>query len=331
MGGVPTHDAGPVVFGNLQTSDALHHLPEAANLVEVITPGNDVLGTITLSFAPTTDTSGSRREPRISRTLANCTNACLHATFRDWILAVITFLRSSIAYLFVFTYLLLVGSSCVVLTALTGRPKLLFLVGRFAVRIGLFLTGIDYTVRGLEHIVANKNCIFVSNHCSNLDPLVIVLVTPRDVRIIAKKELSKIPILATALRLGNFVFVDRRKIDHALVSIDQATEIVRKGHSFLLFAEGTRSADGQLKPFKKGAFVLAIKSSTDIVPITIKGSYQSMPKGAFVVHPGHVEVTFHEPISTKGTSYEDRDRLMQQAYGIMSAALAEGSKDPAGS
>lgn len=237
----------------------------------------------------------------------------------------ISLARSSIGYLILILYVLVVAPPAMLYAVMRARPEVLFKAGRLAVRLGFLLAGIRYSVFGREKVRPGDNYVFISNHCSNLDPMVLLMAIPRDVRIIAKKELLKIPLLGRAMLIGNFVFVDRKKPEDAQAGVDRAAEIVRKGYSFLIFPEGTRSATGQLGSFKKGAFVLAIKGGVDIVPVTVQGSYQSMPKRAFTAHPGRVRVTFHDPIATAGLEYDDRERLLKEARQKMLDALSAGS------
>jgi 1-acyl-sn-glycerol-3-phosphate acyltransferase len=123
------------------------------------------------------------------------------------------------------------------------------------------------------------------------------------------------------MSLADFVFVDRRKREAAQAAVDRAADLLRKGLSFLVFPEGTRSKTGKLQAFKKGAFVLSIKGRADIIPVLLRGSHLSMPKGAWAVKPGKVSVTILDPIPTEGLTYIDRDRLLEKAHNAMARAL----------
>ena len=152
-----------------------------------------------------------------------------------------------------------------------------------------------------------KRCLFLANHQSYCDPPALFVSIPRNVRLILKKELRKLPLLGLIMEMGGFVFIDRKDRVQSVSGMKQAVRQLQQGHSFLIYPEGTRTRTGELGPFKKGPFIMAIESGTPIVPISVKGSYEIMPPNRFSVKPGTVVVTFHPPIATNGLLLADRE------------------------
>jgi 1-acyl-sn-glycerol-3-phosphate acyltransferase len=144
---------------------------------------------------------------------------------------------------------------------------------------------------------------------------------PGEVRVLGKKELFKLPVLGTAMKLAGFVPVDRSDREAAVASVQRAAEVAREGASFLIAPEGTRSRSGKLLPFKKGAFYMAIESGVPIQPIAVRGVYELMPPGSFSIRSGTIDIFFHDPVPTAGLGREDRDRLIQEVRSRMASAL----------
>ncbi|MGH9750191.1 MAG: lysophospholipid acyltransferase family protein [Candidatus Polarisedimenticolia bacterium] len=153
-------------------------------------------------------------------------------------------------------------------------------------------------------------CVYIANHQSQLDIPALIRALPASTRFIAKKELLYVPIFGWALWLAGFVFVDRRDRDKAIRSLEMAARKVRTGTPILVFAEGTRSPDGRLLPFKKGGFVLAMQAGVPIVPVTVRGGTEILPKGSLRIRPGRIEVSIGDPIDTTRYSFETRDALI---------------------
>jgi len=208
-------------------------------------------------------------------------------------------------------YTTLAGLVSIPVAALTGSSYWLYRLGRLGVRLGLFLAGIRLRIIGQDELPADQNFIYMMNHASNLDVPAVFLALKGEVRALGKKELFKLPVLATAMKMGGFIPIDRSNRERAIQSMRQAAEVARAGASFLLAPEGTRSRDGTLLPFKKGGFYLAIDSGVPIVPISVSGAYELMPPGSFAIRPGTIEIFFHEPIPTSNLAHKDRGRLAE--------------------
>ncbi len=201
--------------------------------------------------------------------------------------------------------------------------KTYFWCGRTWTNFALILCRIKITVKGLENVDRFGNYILVSNHASMFDVPVMMKIFPH-IRIMFKKELSYVPFWGWALRWGHHIMVDRSKGTEAMKSLERAANEVRSGGQVLLFAEGTRTRDGKLLPFKRGAFSLAAKSGVPLIPVTISGSFKILPKGSFDIRPSRIEVIIDPPIETKGiTSREDEVRLMNTVKEIISQNYKE--------
>lgn len=178
-------------------------------------------------------------------------------------------------------------------------------------KFALRLCGIEVRVRGGENLKRDGAYIFVTNHASMFDIPAIMSVLPR-VRIMFKKELSYVPLWGWALRWGHHIVVDRAKGTEAVKSLNRAAEAIKKGGSVILFAEGTRTRDGKLLPFKRGAFSLAAKSGVPIVPIAINGSFKILPKSSLDIRPSPIELVVEKPIDTSNISSRDEELALMK-------------------
>ena len=206
-------------------------------------------------------------------------------------------------------------------TLITRRIDFLWRLGMWGARGGVWFSGVRSRIDGWNKMDPAQAYIFMSNHVSNLDPPVVVPLLNRQMSVLVKKELFRIPILSTAMRMAYLVPVDRRNRDAAIESVKQGVAVLRAGHSMLVYPEGTRSRDGKLLPFKKGPFHMAMESGVPIVPITMIGTHEAWPKGSFTVHPQTVTVKVHPPIDPK--NYPDREALMRAVRDAIDSGLPE--------
>jgi len=204
-------------------------------------------------------------------------------------------------------------------TFITGKINFLYRVGMGLAYSAARLAGARVKLVGLDKIDLSGTYIFMSNHVSNLDPPILCPLIPRRTSILAKKEIWRIPILGKALDLAEIVPVERENRDAAIQSIRRAGEVMQHHINMTLFPEGTRSRDGRLLPFKKGPFHLAAETGFPIVPITILGTYEMMPKGNMIVRPGTATLVFHPPVDPK--QYSSREELMQAVRDVINGAL----------
>jgi 1-acyl-sn-glycerol-3-phosphate acyltransferase len=179
----------------------------------------------------------------------------------------------------------------------------------------LWTFGIKVHVEGYEYIDPENPYIFVSNHASMFDIPTVMVALKGKVNIVFKKELTRVPIWGWALRYGPFIMIDRSNPRDAMASIERAAETIRGGQSVILFPEGTRTTDGKLQPFKRGAFTLAAKSGVPVVPMTINNTYGIMPKGNFQVKKADIAVILEKPIRTNGLETKmDELKLSDQVH-----------------
>jgi 1-acyl-sn-glycerol-3-phosphate acyltransferase len=232
-------------------------------------------------------------------------------------------IRSFISYLAVVVYIAVAGPVGL-LAAFVFRWKAgLYELGHGGVWLALTLTGIRHRVVGREHIPGGA-VVFCSNHESNVDPPVLFKALHRRLHILYKAELHRFPIMGTVFDVGGFVAVDRSDRERAMDSIRRGAQSLRDGNSFLIFPEGTRSRSGELLPFKKGGFIMAIEAQVPVVPVAVSGGRAAMRKGSAVVHPVLVTVRIGPPVPTAGLTVADRDDLIQRVRAEVQNLLAQG-------
>ncbi len=205
-------------------------------------------------------------------------------------------------------------------SALRGDFSTMYSWGMGIIRLGVRAAGVRVRVEGLEQVPV-RPCIFMSNHVSNMDPPVLLPSIPGMTSVFLKQSLMNIPLLGTAMRMGKFVPVSRgRSREEAERSVRAAAEALGYGLNITIFPEGTRSPDGRLLPFKKGAFFLAADTGAPIVPVIISGTAAMMRKGSLKIVPGEAVVRFLPAVEPG--DFDSREQLMMEVRARMEAALA---------
>ncbi|MGE0446406.1 MAG: lysophospholipid acyltransferase family protein [Vicinamibacterales bacterium] len=231
-------------------------------------------------------------------------------------------LRSVFAYLAILLYIAIIGPIGLVVGAVLRWKRGLYALGHGGVWVALKATGIRYRVTGRGH-VPPQAVVFCSNHESNVDPPVLFQALHPRLHILYKAELHNFPLMGTLFDIGGFVPVDRSNRERSIGSIRRGADSLRAGNSFLIFPEGTRSRGGELLPFKKGGFIMAIEAQAPIVPVAIHGGRNAMRKGSPWVRPVDIAVRIGEPIPTAGCTLEQRDELIARVRAAIEAMLRE--------
>jgi 1-acyl-sn-glycerol-3-phosphate acyltransferase len=173
----------------------------------------------------------------------------------------------------------------------------------------LAATRITVDVVGGERLRPDRPCVYIANHVSLVDIWALLATLPGTVRFVFKKELMRVPLFGAALRKAGHIRIDRQNRAAAFAAYDEAAAVIRRGTSAIVFAEGTRSSDGRLLPFKKGPFVLAIAAQAPVVPVLVEGGYELMRRGSLYPKRGTIRVVIGEDIPTEGLGYDDREEL----------------------
>lgn len=212
------------------------------------------------------------------------------------------------------------------LCALLGLREPLVSAGRAFARMGQAVLGIKMEVSGLDRFDPRGPYVFMPNHASFLDGPLVMLAIPGTARVILKKSILRVPVLGLAMRHVGFVPVDRKGAEGGKRSIAQAAALIReRGYSFLIFPEGTRSRDGSLQPFRRGGFFLALASGAAIVPMSIRGTFELMPKGQRSARRGRVGIVFHPPVPVAGHTPETMGRLMDDVRGAILSEMGRAT------
>lgn len=210
---------------------------------------------------------------------------------------------------------------CFPWTYLTKDVMFLYRTCMWGAWTGVRIAGVRVQTLGLDKLDPARAYIFMSNHISNLDPPIMLPLIPRRTSVMVKKELFSYPLLGSVMRFGELVPVDRGNRDAGIAAVRDAVKVIRDGINMTIYVEGRRSFDGRLLPFKKGPFYLAEECNVPVVPITISGTEEVMPKARFSIQPGTVTVQFHDPIEP--ADFGDRDSLMAKVRAVINGGLPE--------
>lgn len=193
-------------------------------------------------------------------------------------------------------------------------------------RDALRASGVRYRLHGLERVPQGQPVVFASNHQSMFDIFLVLAALPGSVRFVAKKELASVPLLGAAMRAAGHIYIDRQNRQAAFEAYEEAAITIRQGLSAVVFPEGTRSRTGELIPFKKGPFVLAIAAGVPVVPAYCAGTFTLMRKGSRRLAPHPIALFFGQPIPTAGLTYDDREQLMDQTRRAIEELRVDAAK-----
>jgi 1-acyl-sn-glycerol-3-phosphate acyltransferase len=214
--------------------------------------------------------------------------------------------------------LLIFAPSVVLLGTLFKKQSWIYWWANWGARNWLRLTGVKVKVTGREHLDPNQPYVFVSNHRSYLDASPLFAFTGRQMGAIAKKELLKAPILGYAMGFVNVIAIDRSNRERAVATIKVATDRLRSGVSFMVCPEGTRAQPGEMLPFKKGAFHMAVQAGVPIIPIALKNSDVLMGKGTGEAWPGTIDMVMMPAVDTSWVKTDDDlDALVKQVQNLI--------------
>lgn len=214
------------------------------------------------------------------------------------------------------------GTSAIIASYFSKKAACMFFGGWWARFIG-GITPMLLTVTGRENIDHTQSYVVVANHQSVYDMLAIFGHLKMNLRWVMKKQLRKVPFLGySSVRVGN-VFVDRSNTKAAIKSIADAKESIKGGVSMMFFVEGTRSMDGKLGKFKKGAFIMALEMGLPILPVTVDGTAQILPPTTWNLFPGRASMTIHKPVDISGYTKENMGELMANVKEIIGSAMTK--------
>ena len=219
--------------------------------------------------------------------------------------------------------LLFVGAPSLIFLWIIDRRLWLYPVALWGAETWLRVCGTKVTVTGGEKLDPDRSYVFASNHRSYLDTAALFRYAGKRIGLVAKKELLKAPVLGQGMSFVNVIAIDRTNPERARASMEKARQVMEAGYSFGVFVEGTRAMPGELLPFKKGAFHLALQTDAPIVPVAITNTDWMMGKKTGVAYPGEIKIALLAPIETKG---RDVMEILIETRRAIVNQLAEGSK-----
>jgi len=223
------------------------------------------------------------------------------------------------------TLLLVVGAPAMIFLWIIDRQMRLFPLAQWGARTWLKACGAKVIVTGRENLDAGRSYVFASNHRSYLDTATLFFYAGQKMGLVAKQELLKIPVFGQGLSFVNIIAIDRSNPERAIASMKKAREVMDDGYSFGVFVEGTRAMPGELLPFKKGAFHLAIQTGSPIIPVAIRNTDWMMGKKTGVAYGGEIEMVMLPAIETRGCDVDDIPRLLIETRRAIARELSETS------
>ena len=224
----------------------------------------------------------------------------------------------------IFLVLTIITAVTVIVGCLLGGEKIFaYYPGMIWSRLTCYLALCPVTVKGKEHIDPHKSYVFVANHQGAFDIFLIYGFLGVPIKWVMKAGIGKIPFVGAACRVAGFVFVDNRNAKTAARSVFEAEHCLRGGASIVVFPEGSRTYDGKMIRFKKGAFQMAIDQHLPIIPITLNGPFEVLPIGSLNVNRHRMEMVIHPSVSTENvdSSHKGMQNLADQTQAVIASAL----------
>lgn len=218
--------------------------------------------------------------------------------------------------------ILVAGIACLALLLILPPRRVNTIVPLWWAKASLWLIPARVRVTGREHLEPDQSYIVVANHLSHVDIYVLYGKLGMDLRWVMKQELRRVPVIGVCSAGLGHIFVNRENRQEALGALrDARTRLAADGASVMFFPEGTRSRDGLLRGFKKGAFMMAKDMNLPLLPITLRGTDAILPPHTLDLLPGQIEVIIHRPIGVEQVSGRTADDLMAEAHALISSAL----------
>lgn len=221
-------------------------------------------------------------------------------------------IRSFFFWIIVVLDTLLVGSLAILVSFLDRSGKLIPPVYKLWGRLIVRSAGVKVTIENADRLDSSSPQILMSNHQSFFDVFALAGYLPVNLRFVAKKSLTRIPVLGQAMKAIGTIILDRKNHQQAIQSLNQGAQKFSKGISILNFPEGTRSRNEEVGEFKKGGFVLAIKAGVPITPLSVQGGRRILAPDSFRVHPGRMHIVVGEQFDTSKYSLEEKESLMNE-------------------
>ena len=197
------------------------------------------------------------------------------------------------------------------------KGRILHAFARFWSVLIMKIIGSPTTVTGLDKIDTSRPYVYAVNHASALDIPMLYVDLPFQFRIVFKKELLSYPIVGWHLKRSGQICIDQQNPSGSIGSIRSALKGLKSGLPLVIFPEGGRTPDGEIKPFLPGAFFLAIKAQVDIVPVALVGSYELLPMNTYHIKPRPLEMRVGQPISTAGYTLRNMEELSDKVHGAV--------------
>jgi 1-acyl-sn-glycerol-3-phosphate acyltransferase len=214
----------------------------------------------------------------------------------------------------------------IVIIFLSGPDAANRIAGWAWARFNCFITPLRVTIVGREHIVKKQSYVIVANHQSSFDIFVLWGFLGIDTRWVMKKELRKIPLFGLAGKLGGNIYIDRSDKKGAYERLKEARKILVNGVSLIMLPEGSRSQDGKLREFKKGAFVMALDLGLSLLPVSIVDTKHILPPRTYDLFPGCATLVIHEPVSGEGYDEENLDDLILKVRSVIQEGIKRYSQ-----